>query len=66
MNNGHRATRRPTFVLRLRGESGVDDIRALRAILKVLLRKYRWRCVSIRPESADSSAASPQPSKLMP
>ena len=63
MNKGHRATRKPIFVLRLCGEPGVDDIRALRAILKVLLRKYRWRCVSIGPESADSSVASPQPSK---
>ena len=63
MNKEHRATRGSTFVLRLRGEPGADDIRALRAILKVLLRKYRWSCVSIGPESADSSVASPQPSK---
>lgn len=30
---------------------GGEDIHALRAILKALLRHYRWRCVGIRCES---------------
>jgi hypothetical protein len=37
------------YVLRLRSLRG-DDIHALRAILKALLRKYGWRCVSVERE----------------
>jgi hypothetical protein len=36
----------PIFVLRLRSLRG-DEIRHLRALLKVLLRRHGWRCVSI-------------------
>jgi hypothetical protein len=42
-----RRSQRPTFTLRLRAEPGVDAIRALRAALKVLLRRYRLRAISI-------------------
>jgi hypothetical protein len=38
-----------TYLLRLRSLRG-DDIHALRAILKALLRRYGWRCVSVEKE----------------
>jgi hypothetical protein len=37
------------YTARLQSRSGAD-IHALRAILKVLLRKFGWRCVSIENE----------------
>jgi hypothetical protein len=37
---------RPVFVIRLRPEKGVDGHRALRAVLKVLLRRFGLRAVS--------------------
>jgi hypothetical protein len=38
---------RPTFVLTLRAMPGAAGIRALRWLLKVLLRKHKLRCISI-------------------
>jgi hypothetical protein len=39
--------KRPIFVVRLRPEPGVaDPVRALRAALKILLRRFGLRCVS--------------------
>jgi hypothetical protein len=38
---------RPTFVIRLRPEKGVDPVRALRALLKVALRRFGLRAVSV-------------------
>jgi hypothetical protein len=41
-------TERRTYVVKLRPEPGcVDPIRALRAALKVLLRRFHLRCVEI-------------------
>ena len=37
---------RPTFVLELRAEPGVDPVLALRALLKVTLRRFGLRCIS--------------------
>jgi hypothetical protein len=48
MNGGH--ADRPTFVLRLRPEPGVDPIRSLRGLLKVALRRFRLRCLSCDEE----------------
>jgi len=42
-------TRGPVFVVRLQGGSR-DDVHALRAILKALLRRYRLRCIGIAEE----------------
>jgi hypothetical protein len=42
--------RRPTFVLRLRPEPRIDAIRALRAVLKCLLRRHGLRCVGLKEE----------------
>jgi hypothetical protein len=42
---------RPTrYVLRLESRHGAD-IHALRAILKTLLRRFGWRCVSVEEET---------------
>ena len=38
---------RPVFALRVRAEPGVDVIRSLRAWLKVGLKTFGLRCVSI-------------------
>jgi hypothetical protein len=38
-------------VVRLRGRPGVN-VRELRAVLKVLLRRYRLKCVDAREETA--------------
>jgi hypothetical protein len=45
-----RPDRAVTYVARLQSHSG-EDIHALRAILKRLLRSYKWRCVSIERAS---------------
>jgi hypothetical protein len=42
------------YLLRLQSRHG-DDIHALRAILKLLLRRYGWRCDSIEPEPRPDS-----------
>jgi hypothetical protein len=51
------APRRPRpkgsiYIVRLRGRSGADNIRELRWLLKVLLRRHRIRCLSVHEESA--------------
>jgi hypothetical protein len=40
------AKARPVFVLELHAEPGVDPILALRALLKIALRRFGLRCVS--------------------
>jgi hypothetical protein len=53
---------RPIFVLRVRPEPRVDDpIRALRGGLKVLLRRYGLRCLSICEQHQTTDATSPAP-----
>jgi hypothetical protein len=42
---------RPIFVIRLRAEKGVDALRALRAALKVLGRRFGLRAVEVREEA---------------
>jgi hypothetical protein len=46
------AGRRSIFTLRLRPEKGVDPIRALRGALKILLRKFGLRTVSVEEGGA--------------
>jgi hypothetical protein len=43
--------RRPVYRLRLTSMRG-DDIRHLRILLKTLLRRYGWKCVSVEEEEA--------------
>jgi hypothetical protein len=45
-----RAAERPVYQLSVRGEPGVDEIRALRWMLKNMLRSWGLRCVHIRRE----------------
>jgi hypothetical protein len=44
------AKARTTYLVRLRAEPGTDPIRALRAGLKVLLRRFGLRAVGVREE----------------
>jgi len=41
----------PIYVLRLQPLPNVDDVRALRAVLKSLLRNHGLRCLSCVPET---------------
>jgi len=47
------ANKRPVFVIRVRAEPEVDAVRALRAFLKIALRRFGLRAVSVDKE-ADS------------
>jgi hypothetical protein len=47
------AKERPTFTLELRPEPGVDPVLALRALLKVTLRRFGLRCISAHESSAE-------------
>jgi hypothetical protein len=51
------AAARPVYILTLRAEPGVDDTRALRALLKAALRRYGLRCLSIDRAPPDTSDA---------
>ena len=46
---------RPTFTLELRPEPGVDPVLALRALLKVTLRRFGMRCISAHESSAEEN-----------
>jgi hypothetical protein len=37
--------RRPIFILKIEGKPGAAGIHGLRAVLKVLLRKYGFKCL---------------------
>jgi hypothetical protein len=50
------ADERPVFVLRLRPEKNIDPIRALRNVLKRLLRNHGMRAVSVEEEKPDGTA----------
>jgi hypothetical protein len=45
-----KSERRPIFVLRLRPLPGVDAVRALRAALKTLLRRFGLHALSVELE----------------
>jgi hypothetical protein len=47
---------RPTYLIRLRPEPGVDAIHALRRALKILLRGFGMRCLSIDEEKIGGEA----------
>jgi hypothetical protein len=49
---------RPIFLMTLRPEPGIDPIRSLRSVLKVLLRGYGMKCLridQIEPKEEDTS-----------
>ena len=45
------APQRPIYVLRIRGLPRTDEVRALRSLLKRMLREFRFQCLSIEPET---------------
>jgi hypothetical protein len=48
---------RPSFTLIFRPEPGVDSVLALRALLKITLRRFGMRCVSAREHIEESDEA---------
>ena len=59
--------RRPIFILRLRAEPQVTDpVRALRRALKILLRRFGLRAVSVGTEGAQMTTARGFAAKLDP
>jgi hypothetical protein len=51
MNQRRRPDRESVFVIELQPvRPGPNDIHALRAILKTLLRRFGWRCTAAREE----------------
>jgi hypothetical protein len=53
---------RPVYVLRLTPLPGVDPVRALRWLLKGLLRQAGMRCLEAREEGREEWPAEPTPS----
>jgi hypothetical protein len=53
---------RPTYVLTLQAAPGYDDIRGLRALLKIAGRRYGLRALSIRKVSPPSRNIRPNKS----
>jgi hypothetical protein len=49
------------YVIELRGQPGADGIRSLRAILKILGRRYHLKCVSAREEQRHAVARRGRP-----
>jgi hypothetical protein len=45
----------PVFIVKLRALPGVDAVRALRAALKTLLRRYGLKCESVEEETSDAN-----------
>ncbi len=48
---------RSVFTLRIEGEAGQGGIHALRALLKVLLRRHGFRCVDAYEEPSPTNVA---------
>jgi hypothetical protein len=47
------ASERPVFILRLRPEKNIDPLRALRWVLKHMLRQHGMQCISCVEEGKD-------------
>ena len=47
--------RHPIYVLRLQSLGDGDDARRLRWALKLLLRRFQFRCTDLREEASDES-----------
>src|SRR5262245_23332394 len=50
---------RPTFTLKLRAEPGVEAVPALRRMLKVALRRWGLRALSVESEAGPFAVADP-------
>ena len=58
-------TKRPTYSIVVRPEPGVvDPERALRALLKLLLRRFGLRCVRLTCAPPDPSTPAPEGANL--
>jgi hypothetical protein len=55
---------RPTFLIRLRAEPGIDAVRALRGFLKLALRRYGLRAIEAREERTNMSVYRDKINKL--
>ena len=54
MIDSHKS-RRPIYVLHLQPAQGDDGIRMLRAALKVLMRRFRLRCISVEEQQLETA-----------
>jgi hypothetical protein len=45
------AKERPIYLIELRPEPGVDPVLALRALLKISLRRFGLRCVAVHEDN---------------
>ena len=64
--NMHRTRRGPIYVVRLQAGPDTDGIRALRAGLKALWRRYRLRCIDareVRPRQTRTKGGTREPGK---
>jgi hypothetical protein len=57
--NRQPARDRPTFTLVLRAEPNIDAIRALRALLKVALRRFGLRVIAAHEDNGRNNDARP-------
>jgi len=54
-----KADERPLFKLTLRFEPGCDGVRSLRWALKALLRRFKFRCISVEQVQLSTRGRSP-------
>jgi hypothetical protein len=50
MSRRARPEPRPTFTLKIEGPPSVLGIHALRALLKILLRRYGFKCIDLHED----------------
>lgn len=48
--------KRPRYIVTIRPEPGVDGVSALRAFLKVALRRFGMRCVALSEVNEESAS----------
>jgi hypothetical protein len=47
---------RPVFIIYLQPQSGIDDMRALKALLKTALQHHRLKCIRLTTYDPSSSS----------
>jgi hypothetical protein len=53
-HGGSTSSERPLYQLLLRPEPGIDPVLGLRALLKLMLRAWGFRCLCVTKGAADS------------
>jgi hypothetical protein len=48
------AAERQVYTLKIRAEPGVNETRQLRLLLKVMLRWFKFKCLSVVPDKPES------------